>query len=254
MLVVRPGTPGMTLCDALAAEGATGIHFPTVAIRPAADPEQLQNRLNALAPVDLAIFVSPNAVAHGAVRVRDLAYRPRIAAIGRATARALNDTGLQVDVQPAAGATSEALLDTPALGRVAGLTVAILRGGEGRQLLAKELTRRGANVHAIDVYVRALPYVKEHDIATLNTRWCNREIDIITATSVETLANLHSLIGRIALDYVLRTPLLTSSARIAVAARGLGHRGDSLIATGPDVQSLVTRLRDWRNTTAGTPG
>ncbi|MBA3563217.1 MAG: uroporphyrinogen-III synthase [Gammaproteobacteria bacterium] len=250
VLVTRPAPQAVALCRMLEAEGARAISFPTVTIGPAPDLVTLRDKLRAIEPIGLAIFVSPNAVEHGAALVRKLAIQPRIAAIGPSTAGALEAAGLRVNVRPALGYTSEDLLAEPALERIAGLRVAILRGGEGRELLAAELTSRGADVHAFDVYARRLPYVNEHDAAKLTARWRHREIDIIIATSVETLANLHKLLGRDATDFILRTPVVTSSERVGRAALRLGHRLPCLIAAGPDARSLVAALIDWRTRNA----
>lgn len=246
VLVTRPAKQAAPLCRMLEAEGASVVAFPTVIIEPVAGFAALGDELYALQPIDVAIFVSPNAVEYGAGLVLGLSKRPKIAAIGRSTAGALEAAGLQVDVCPARGHSSEDLLAEPVLGQIEGRRIAILRGGAGRELLAAELARRGAEVHALDVYARRAPYVNGHDVATLTARWRRREIDIVIATSVETLANLHDLLGDDATAFIRQTPLLTASARVDQAAQRLGHSAPSVIAAGPDARSLVAALVDWR--------
>ncbi|MGH8496062.1 MAG: uroporphyrinogen-III synthase [Gammaproteobacteria bacterium] len=246
VLVTRPAAQAAPLCRMLEAEGATVIAFPTIVIESVPGLDELRETLHALQPIDLAIFISPNAVAHGAGLVLGLASRPKVAAIGRSTAGALEAAGLPVDVRPARGHTSEDLLGEPDLNQVAGLRIAIMRGGPGRELLASELAARGAEIHAFDVYARRAPYVNEHDIATLTARWRRREIDVVVATSVESLARLHELLGDAATESIRRSTILTSSARVNCAAQSLGHFAPSVIATGPDARSLVAALVDWR--------
>ena len=251
VLVTRPALQAAPLCRLIETEGGRVIAFPTVVIEPAPDQEALRGRLADVQPADLAIFVSPNAVLHGAALVASLHPRPRIAAIGPATSAALEAAGLRVDVQPRDGYTSEALLAEPALERALHLRIVLVRGGEGRALLDRELRRRGAKVRALDVYVRRRPYVNEHDVATLTRRWQRGEVDIVIATSVETLTNLHALLGRDAAALLKRTPILTSSARVDRAAHRLGHRAPSVIAAGPDPRSLVAALDDWQRRQTG---
>jgi uroporphyrinogen-III synthase len=254
VLVTRPAPQAAPLCRLIEDEGARAIAFPTVVIEPAPHPQALRAGLAAFAPVDMAIFVSPNAVLHGAALVAGLHPRPLVAAIGPATAAALGAAGLTADVQPSDGFTSEALLAESALAPPLQLRIALVRGGEGRDLLGRELRRRGADVRALDVYVRRQPFVNEHDAATLTGRWQRGEVDIVIATGVETLTNLHALLGRDAAALLKRTPILTSSARVDRAARRLGHRVPSAIAAGPDPRSLVAALADWQRRQTGRDG
>ena len=83
VLVTRPAAQGAALCAEIERLGGSAIAFPAIEIEPLAIAA-------ATAPVefDLIVFVSVNAVEHGAARVSK-GPQTRIAAIGRATAAAL---------------------------------------------------------------------------------------------------------------------------------------------------------------------
>ena len=157
ILVTRPAHQAEGLCALIEAAGGRALRFPVLEIRPAADVAAVQAGLGRLAESDLAVFVSANAVN---CTLDTLAPRPwpadvRIAAVGAATARALEDRGLHVTHCPETGFTSEALLALPALRDMSGRRVLILRGDGGREQLRETLTARGAQVDYLEVYQRA---------------------------------------------------------------------------------------------------
>jgi uroporphyrinogen-III synthase len=113
--------------------------------------------LAALHEFDLAIFVSPTAVAKAMPHDRAWPERVRVAAVGAGTRRALEKHGIANVIAPTAGADSEALLATREVGDVAGKRIAILRGDGGRALLGDTFIERGANVEYVTCYRRLLP-------------------------------------------------------------------------------------------------
>ncbi len=98
----------------------------------------------ALEDFDVIIFTSANAVRFGASLLeqrRDLT----LAALGPATARALNQSGYRVAVQPES-IDSEGLLLHPRLAHPTGRRILIIKGSNGRPFLEQELAQRGAQV------------------------------------------------------------------------------------------------------------
>ena len=127
--------------------------------------------LSALDGFDLIIFTSANAVRFGASFLGQKRDLP-LAALGAATARALNQAGYRVAVQPVGTTDSEGLLLHPRLEHLAGHRILIVKGSNGRQLLEQELTRRGAQVVQADVdeVVPALPARRRWPRFTKNSR------------------------------------------------------------------------------------
>src|ERR1700730_16164374 len=156
VLVTRPEQQAMPLCRLLESQGATTLRLPAAEIKAGGNRSDAAPQLGALDDFDVIIFTSTNAVRFGASLLdqkRDLT----LAAIGAATARALNHAGYRVAVQPPSARgtfDSESLRRPPRLEHSAGRRILIIKGSAGRPFLEEELTRRGAHVVAADVYQR----------------------------------------------------------------------------------------------------
>src|SRR5271165_1088172 len=109
VLVTRPELQAPPLCRLLESQGASTLRLPAVDIKATGDRRALAVQLGRLESFDLIIFSSANAVRFGASLLdqkRDIA----LAAMGPATARALNQAGYRVAIQPAGTFDSESLL------------------------------------------------------------------------------------------------------------------------------------------------
>lgn len=225
----------------IAAEGGEPVSFPALAIEPALEPERVRQTLVELGAFDFAVFVSANAVDYGlAMMTLPWPAGIAIAAVGRGTAQALNGFGLTVDVVPAEGADSEALLAQPQLEQVRGKRIVIFRGTGGRELLAETLRQRGADVRVIECYRRTRPDV---DPAELIARWQQGAIHAVTALSGETLGNLWTMLGAAGQKLLMATPLFVPHLRIAdrAAERGLTE----VCITAPGDAGIVRGLCTW---------
>lgn len=241
VVVTRPRKQVEATAAALRAAGAKVIEFPVLEITPRACTLEAAT----LAGVRIAIFVSANAVEHGLPclqRGGGLAPGTIIAAIGRATTRALNGAGLNDVVSPQHSIDSEGLLAMPQLQpeRVCGQHIVLVRGrsiGGGRTLLEETLVARGAKVTVAECYERIelRPSSAEVD-ALVESMKSN---PAIMALSVETLDSLmKSLAGR---ELNLETAwLLVPHPRVAAAARA--RHFTRVIEVGMSAESLVDAL------------
>ena len=153
VLVTRPEQQAMPLCRLLEIQGATTLRLPAVEIRAVGQRRETAAQLGALEDFDVIIFTSTNAVRFGA-SLLDQKRELTLAALGPATARALNLAGYRVAVQPRESFDSEGLLAHPKLEHPAGLRIFIIKGIGGRPLLEQELAQRGAQVVTAEVYRR----------------------------------------------------------------------------------------------------
>lgn len=237
VLVTRPAAQARGLCEEITQRGGTAIAFPAVEIAPvAASPASGH---------DLIVFVSVNAVAHGAPLIQK-SPTARIAAIGKATAAALAQVSLPADIVPEAGFDSEALLAHPDLTLSSGARVLIVRGSGGRELLRESFTAHGLIVETLDVYRRIRPAVDEATRHALEQRWASEGIDVVTATSVETLHNLIEMLSEHGRALLAEATLLVASRRIAQAAQAAGLNGMAIAANGADDASMIGALAQWR--------
>jgi uroporphyrinogen-III synthase len=240
VLVTRPAPQCAVLCAEIERQGGSAIPFPAIEIEPIA-----MAAVAAQVEPDLIVFVSVNAVEHGAARVSK-GPRTRIAAIGRATAAALAAAKLTADIVPDAGFTSEALLAHPQLQLASGARVLIVRGEGGRELLKETFVAQGMTVETLEVYRRMRTQVDAARVNEVEARWADEGIDVVTVTSIETLENLQAMLTERGRQLLSNTTLLVPSRRIVAAAVGAGLRNDAIVAPGADDASMIGALAQWR--------
>jgi len=243
--VTRPADQGSSLCLKIEALGGEAIPFPAVVIEPLAEPVLVSTdpRPGPHA-YDVVIFVSQNAVAQG-LKSTPLTPDTQVAAIGKSTAAALIAAGIQPTIVPERGFTSEDLLDHPGLQAGAARHVLIVRGGAGREVLESTFAERGIEVDCLEVYRRTMPPTDAQAVAAIEARWHAGEIDVVTLTSGEILANLVAMLGDPHRTLLATATLLVVSPRLETAARALGCRGEILVAPAADDDTLTGVLSTW---------
>ncbi len=223
VVVTRPEGQGDRLCRLLCAAGAEVLRLPVIAIAPPRDPAAARDILEQAPPGTPFVFISSNAVEQMERVAPGLIARWHgpLLAVGPATGDALRRLGGREVVLPADGCDSEALLRLPLLSApaVAGKVVVIVRGEGGRELLARELRRRGAEVRYAEVYRRVRPDV---DPSPLLRHWEQGSRVTLLITSIEGLQNLFAMIPPERHPALRGSLLLVASERIARAAREAG--------------------------------
>lgn len=226
ILVTRPRAQAQRLARLIEAAGGRAELFAAIEIADVPPPAALAR----LHEFDLAIFVSPTAVAKAMPRVRAWPPALRVAAVGSGTRRELEKHGIANVIAPQSGADSEALLATPALGDVAGKRIAILRGDGGRALLADTFVERGAQVEYITCYRRLAPRPPAH-------AWKPGELAAVTVSSSQGLDNLFQVLDR---ELLRSTPMFVPHARIAERARARAVR--EVVLAGHSDEEMLDRL------------
>lgn len=241
VLVTRPAHQADVLAETIEAAGGQAIRFPVIDIRPRVAAE-IESEVGRLPDPDIAIFVSRNAVEHG---LAALANRNcRVAAIGPATRRALEDAGSPVDIVPETGFDSEHMLEHPALGRVAGRVVWILRGEDGRELLADTLRGRGAEVYPVAVYSRVCAQTGEADRRALEEIWAASGIDCVTVMSVASFECLLELLLPETRTRLRQTPLVAPGARVLQTAAERLPGLQTVRAAGPQPVDMLRAISE----------
>ena len=149
LVVTRPAAQAGRVIELATRAGARCIAFPTL------DIERLPLSADSLedlgrADWDWAIYTSTNAVEATFDALGRAPATRHAAAVGRATARALEQRGVSVSLRPET-ANSEGLLATPELQDVANTRVLLVKGAGGRDLLRETQTVRGAHVCTLAV-------------------------------------------------------------------------------------------------------
>ena len=245
VLVTRPEHQGVHLCQLIEAEGGAAVHYPALLIRARPDRAAVRAAIGPADRYDLVVFVSANAVRFGADILGERRDLP-IAAIGQATAAALNTAGYRVSLLPAEGADSESLLAMPQLADLHGKRVLIVRGSGGRDLLFGTMSERGAQVQYAEVYTREPAHPSTERQAEVEQLWRQGGIAAYTATSVELLEALVGIVTLRCRELMDSTLLVTGSRRVADAAARLGLGSPMVIADSPEDAALVGALVRWR--------
>jgi uroporphyrinogen-III synthase len=223
ILVTRPAGQAAELCGRIEAAGGRALHLPLLEIVPVDDPGKAAEHLGREDYWDWVIFVSANAVRFAAEIggwTDRASSRTRIAAVGAATAGALEEAGIRIDLVPKPQFNSESLLADPAMADAAGRRILIVRGVGGREHLAEALKERGAEVVYAEVYRRAPPSLD--DARPVIDAWRQGGVDAVVLTSGEALGRLMELLGTGAAEWASTTPLAVIGERIAGLARNAG--------------------------------
>lgn len=246
VLVTRPSHQAAELSVAIEAAGGHSVLFPAIDIAPHS-PQDIEAQVAGLDDSDIVIFISSNAVEHGLAWSGDGA----VAAVGPATAAAIEAAARIVDIRPARGFDSESLLEEPALSDVEGKTIRIVRGNGGRELLADTLRERGASVDYLQVYTRRVPDYSDDEIAALAQRWRDGDIDIVTVMSVESLHNLLALLPQSCQRLLAETPLVTPAARVIKEAIDRLPGCPATLAAGPGADEMLRAMAKLGPHTSG---
>jgi uroporphyrinogen-III synthase len=242
IVVTRPAAQAARFLDLATRAGARCISFPTLEIERLPLATDTQDEL-ARTQWEWAIYTSTNAVnaAREALGGRLPAAR-RSAAVGRATARALAEHGLDVTVRPET-ADSEGLLASPELQSIAGANVLLVKGAGGRDLLRTTLTSRGAHVRQLEVYRRVRGAPAPDARAQLHASLVERNSRCVVAvTSAEVLEALLHLVDAADAERLRATPLLLPGPRVAAAARRLEWSGTIVQAATAEDDAMLHAL------------
>ena len=237
VLVTRPEHQAHDLVNAIERSGGSAHLFPTLQII-ARDAADIAADVSKLSNPDIAIFVSSNAVRFGL----SYAANARVAVVGPATATAIEAAGRAVDIRAERGFDSEHLLQALQQLEVAGKTVRIIRGQDGRELLAEALRERGAVVEYLSVYERLLPEYAAQTINSIAAKWRCGDIDVVTAMSVASFNNLVALLPDSVRELLAGTPLVTPATRVLKEALNQFPNLPVILADAPDADEIVKAI------------
>ncbi|MDP6413577.1 MAG: uroporphyrinogen-III synthase [Gammaproteobacteria bacterium] len=245
VLVTRPLHQQQSLCDAIESCGGETTRFPLIEILPLTeegDITAIEKQISGLNRYQILIFVSSNAARFAADWIShcgvSLPQQLLVIAIGPSTARSVSTLLECPVIHAASGMTSETILALPELSDIAGKRIAIVRGKGGRELLATELSARGATIEYLEVYQRQ---PVNHAPDMLSGLLENNDFNVITISSGEALQLLTELVGDNNAHLSL-IPLIVPSERIAELARAHGFTAIKN-ANGADEQSMLAALQ-----------
>lgn len=207
-----------------ARKGAHVIQFPTIKIRPLEDLRKLDEAVAGISRYGWLVFTSVNGVRFFRERLYALnldaraLYGVKIAAIGPATAKAVEDIGVHADLVPSSYVAESVAHAMLTLG-MKGQKVLIPRAREARDVLPKALRDAGADVDVIAAYDNVPS--KENRDAVLKALE-NGSIDCITFGSSSTVRNF---LASIPLEILQKYPNVRFAAIGPVTAKTMQDMG-----------------------------
>jgi uroporphyrinogen-III synthase len=196
IVVTRARAQASSLVAALAELGAEVIELPTIETVPLESYEALDDALRNISRYQWLIVTSANTAKVLAERLVLLGLGGSIfaalgrVAIGSATARAMRERGIGVDLIPEEY-VAEPLVQ--ALGeQVAGSRILLARASVARDVIPDELRRRGATVDIIDAYQTVIPAGAVERMKQVFSDPSNPP-DAVTFTSSSTVKNFFTL-------------------------------------------------------------
>jgi uroporphyrinogen-III synthase len=178
--------------------GATVVEIPFIEIRKPRSYKPLDAALKNLETYDWLILTSVNGVEAMWERMAKLGLKihgvkgPRVAAIGPATKKAIEEQGAKVDVVPKEYVAESIVRSLKR--KVKGKRVLLVRAKVARDVIPTELRRAGAYVDVVEAYETVVPKTSGDRLHKVlkNPR---RRPHVITFTSSSTVRNFVALAG-----------------------------------------------------------
>lgn len=223
LLITRPRGQARPLAHAAEQSGWQAICLPLYRVRNIGSDAERRDLLEARAGAAWWIFTSANAVA--AVRRADPARWARCAAVGAATARALDEAGHVPEAMPETEYSTEGLLALPAFKEVAEQHIVIVGNASPRPALREQLAERGAHVEALPVYrLEEVPHEAAEVAEAVG------QAGIIVLTSASAADRIWALADAPTRRRLTHMPLVVPSERVAEHCRSHGMSGPYAVA------------------------
>ena len=228
VLVTRPRDPAAELVDQLEMFGAEAIEAPMIRIVPPDDPTPLEQACARAHEFDWIVFASANAVdafMEQLLDARDVRAlgSVKLCSVGPATAERLADYGLKVDLTPTeyrADALVQAMTGTA---NMAGQKVLLPHADIGREIVADELRRHGADVTEVVAYRTVAAEAVSDGGQDIYRMLLEKRIDVVTFTSASAVRNFVAVVGTEQAPDLLHGTIVACIGPVtAEAARRLG--------------------------------
>lgn len=258
VLVTRGEKQAGELSRLLKKYGAQTVEVSVIEIGEPESWEPLDTALGAIEEYDWIIFASTNAVsstldrctAFGADYLKKSGAK--IAAIGSATQEKLLRASIKTDFQPSKFIAEEFVSEFCAMHDVTNKKFLLPRTNAGRTIIADGLLERGAEVDMVEAYSTNLPKDKVEVGKKLHAHLANKEVNVITFGSSQTVRNFHDLLKASVddlseieklMDNVVVAAIGPVTAETCREIFGVAH----LEADEHTIQGLVQKLVDYCN-------
>jgi uroporphyrinogen III methyltransferase/synthase len=249
ILVTRPREDAAELSDLLTTLGADAIEAPMLRIAPPEDPAALDAAIARIGSFAWIVLTSPYAVDHllgrltaGPDDLRALSG-VRLCTIGATTEERLRRHGLKPDLVTVDG-HPEALVQAMArVGPLRQAAVLVPQADSGRDLVALELRRAGAEVSEVIAYRTVVAEPERDGEPDIYRLLLERHIDVVTSTSASAVRTFVRVIGEEqAADLLRQTTVACIGPVTAEAATQLGIETTIVPASEYTIPALVDAI------------
>ncbi|MFY4774701.1 uroporphyrinogen-III synthase [Metabacillus sp. RGM 3146] len=172
VLITRAREQAVPFAREVEAKGGTAVIIPLLSFEPPANAEEINQELRKLEDYQWLVFTSANGVRYffshleKAQGNRLIPETLKVAAVGKKTARKLQEYGVRADLLPEEY-TAEKLSEAMKKSLGTQEHVLIIRGNRSREILAGELTSNSFSVKELMVYHTILNTEAEQELRTL---------------------------------------------------------------------------------------
>jgi uroporphyrinogen III methyltransferase/synthase len=253
ILVTRPREQSGGLVEGLEAMGADAIEAPMIRIVPPDDYGPLDEACARAAEFNWIVFSSANAVDAFVDRLlagpQDLRALKgvRLCVVGPATAERLARNGLKVDLTPSeyrAEAVVRALAETD---DVRGRKVLLPRADIGRDLVAEELRKQGADVTEVVAYRTVVVEAEREGEPDIYRMLLERRIDVVTFTSASAVRNFVRVLGAEPAADLLRTTVVACIGPVTAEAAAQCNIETTIMPASFTIPALIDGIVEYFN-------
>jgi uroporphyrinogen III methyltransferase/synthase len=230
ILVTRPRGQAAEFVERLEAMGAEVVEAAMIRIEPPDDMGPLDDACARVGSFDWIVFSSSNAVecflgrlfTDGDKDARILGG-VKLCCVGSATRDRLANYGLKADLVPEEYSAEGMVRALSEVTKVAGLRILIPHADIGREVVADELRKQGADVTEVVAYKTVATDAEREGDPDIYRMLLERKLDVVTFTSPSAVRNLVRVLGAEPAADLLRTTIVASIG--PVTAEAASQRG-----------------------------
>jgi uroporphyrinogen III methyltransferase/synthase len=251
ILVTRPREQAADLVERLEFMGADVVEAPMIRILPPDDYGPLDEACARVSGFDWIIFSSANAVEAFVERLlagpQDLRALSgvKLCVVGVATGERLGRYGIKVELTPSEYRAEAVLRAMAELGSMRGAQVLIPHADIGREVVADELRRQGAEVTEVVAYRTVAADADADGGPDVYKMLLERRIDVVTFTSPSAVRNFVHLLGDEPAADLLRTTAVASIGPVTADAAARCNIATAIQPERYTIPAMVDAIADY---------
>jgi uroporphyrinogen III methyltransferase/synthase len=251
ILVTRPKAQAADMVDRIEAAGGEAIEAPMIRIVEPDDFGPLDAACERAGEFDWIVLSSVNAVDAFVDRLlagpRDLRTLKgvRLCVVGPSTGDRLARYGLKVDLTPAEYRADAVVPAMAELGDLRGQKVLLPHGDIGREVVAEELRKHGAEVTEVVAYRTVVSEPEREGEPDIYRMLLERRIDVVTFTSASAVRNFVHVLGDEPAADLLRTTVVASIGPVTAEAAAQHNIHSTIVPSSYTIPALVDAIVEY---------